>query len=884
MRKRKEAHPMKTLLVVDGNSIANRAYYGVRGLSTRNGLPTNAVFGFINILGREIERCSPTHAVVAFDVHAPTFRHKMYEGYKGTRKPMDEDLCVQMPYVRRAAEALGFTVVEREGYEADDILGSYSLMGDKDGDCMTYLLTGDRDSYQLISDTTSILYASNGESPLIDRQAFCEKYGVHPEQFVDVKAIMGDSSDNIPGVAGIGEKGALALISQFGTLEKIFEDENYKKKENGLKPGMIAKLEAGRDSAFMSRTLAQIFREVPEIPSIDELPDFEMDKGAARKLFLELEFSNLIKKYKLTSVQAPAVQDTPDAIPVPGESQCSGTDKPAAGQADASCGCSGDNTVRAASDGPLTPCEAVAISAAVSLESDGSIVYSDGERVCRLPATEENLAFLSENASSLCCYDAKSLSHKLDGLYTGKNTRGFGFDVMLAAYCVDPQTKCGLPELVNFYLSDILSDGVPEAVYAARLKPVLEEKLKTGSLNKLFATIEMPLSDVLCDMEEEGFRLDTAGLARYGERLLDDAEAIKQAVYFAAGEEFNINSPKQLGEVLFERLKLPAGKKTASGYSTSAEILEKLAPAYPIVSDILEYRKLTKLYGTYVQGLLKAADENGFVHTSFRQTGTATGRLSSAEPNLQNIPIKTDIGRELRRFFLPREGHILIDADYSQIELRLLAAISGDENMLGAFASGADIHTSTASTVFGVPAESVTPLMRKRAKAVNFGIVYGIGEFSLSQDLGISLKQAGDYMKGYLAAYPGVDRYLTEIVEQARNDGYTETLFGRRRYIPELSAKNGNLRKFGERVAMNSPIQGTAADIIKIAMIETSKRLKEEKLDARLILQIHDELIIDAAPEAAERAAELLRECMEGAASLEVKLTVDLETGTSLYI
>ena len=856
---------MKKLLVADGNSLANRAYYGVRNLSTRMGLPTNAVFGFINIIGREIERVNPDYGVMAFDVHAPTFRHRMYGGYKGTRKPMPEDLCVQMPYIARAAAALGFVIVEKEGYEADDILGSYSGMADADGGFETYLLTGDKDSFQLISDTTSVLYASNGDRILYDRQFFCEKYGVDPSQFVDVKAIMGDSSDNIPGIAGIGEKGALALISQFGSLDGIYLDDKYAAEGSGIKPGTVSKLAAGRESAYLSQKLSKIFREVPDIPGLGELAPLKLDRGAARKLFLELEFSALIKKYRLSSADSGDGEENAGATKAGAQA---GTPMPAG---------------ETSSPAEYSPAEAASRGDSVSLSPDGaSVCFSDGRRTCSLPLSE-GFGFVAANSRRLCFYDAKSFCRSAAA--AGVKISGIGFDVMLAAYVLDPQTKFGLGDLVNYYLEDIPAESTPAAVYTARLRPVLEEKLKSsGQGAKLLSKIELPLSDVLAEMETEGFRLDTAGLAAYGSKLLSEAEDVKEAVFAAAGGEFNLNSPKQLGEVLFVRLGLPSGKKNSNGYSTNAEILEKLAPAYPVVSDILRYRKLTKLYGTYVAGLLKAADRNGFVHTVFRQTGTATGRLSSAEPNLQNIPIKTEEGRELRRFFLPKEGHRLIDADYSQIELRILASISGDENMIAAFNAGADIHRSTAAAVFGVAPEEVTPLMRKRAKAVNFGIVYGIGDYSLSQDLGITVKQANDYIRDYFRAYPGVEAYLSDSVAQASGRGYTETLFGRRRYIPELSAKNGNLRKYGERVAMNSPIQGTAADIIKIAMINTSRRLREESLDARLILQIHDELIVDSAAECADRASAILRECMEGAASMPVKLTVDLETGDSLLI
>ncbi len=849
---------MKNLLVIDGNSIANRAYYGLKSnLSTRAGLPTAAVFGFIGIVSRELERLAPCVAVAAFDVHAPTFRHRMFEGYKGTRKPMDEALCRQMPYIVRAAEALGMTVVEKEGYEADDILGTYSAEADADGGYRTCLLTGDRDSFQLISGSTYVRYPSGGEYTDYDPAAFRARFGVEPEQYVDVKAVMGDSSDNIPGVPGIGEKGAVLLISKFGSLDAIYRDGAYRAPGAGLKPAMISKLESGYDSAVISRELATICRSVPDIPELSSLGEASIDRGAARKLFTELEFSGYIKKFGLdrAETRSPCAEAAPEA----------GAEK--SGCAPSSC-----------TFDPLAEKGMIAVS------YDGAAIWlcaEDGEKTASLPFDAGTLNMLAEKHRKLVFHDAKSFFRSADA--AGVRIREPGFDVMLAAYVIDPQLKPGLFELVNYFLDDIMSPGIPEAVYVMRLYRKLSAELKNRSSEPLFRDIEMPLSDILTDMEEEGFRIDTEGLARYGEAISAEAEKKKREVFEAAGYEFNLNSPKQLGEVLFVRMGIPSGKKNSNGFSTSAEILEKLAPFYPIVSDILEYRKLTKLVGTYVEGLLKVADANGFVHTCFRQTGTATGRLSSAEPNLQNIPIRTDEGRELRRYFLPREGHVLIDADYSQIELRLLAAISGDRAMTGAFASGVDIHTSTASAVFGVSPDEVTPELRKRAKAVNFGIVYGIGEYSLSQDLGITVKQAGDYIKSYLAAYPGVGEYLTGVVRDAKEKGYTETLCGRRRYIPELSASNANIRRFGERVARNSPIQGSAADIIKIAMIRIGRRLAYEGLDARLVLQIHDELVLDSAPECADRAAELLKECMEGAIDLPVKLTVDMERGSSLY-
>jgi len=829
---------MKTLLVVDGNSIVNRAYFGVKGgLSTSRGIPTNAVFGFINILTKMLDEYRPDKAAVAFDVHAPTFRHKMFDGYKVGRHPMPDDLKAQMPYAKRAAEALGFTSFEREGYEADDILGTYAELGEQNG-YRVYLLTGDRDSLQLISDTTSVILASKGEYPLFNRAKFESEYGIKPEQFVDLKAIMGDSSDCYPGVPGIGEKGALELIQQFGTLDAVFE--NYSNPEYKVKKGAVAKLDEGRDSAYLSKTLATIFRQV-DLPAPDELAPCEMDRGEAKKLFRELEFDMFIRKY--------------------------GLDK------DETCQC----TECTAEFSDVSSLKSVLNDNVAVSYYDGYVYAYDGKTIYRAPENRDVLAEIAAAAQKLCTYDAKSFGR--EACRFGVNLRGFGFDVMLGAYVIDPQAKNSVSDLVTIYLGDIANSEMPDAYYIYRIKPVIEAKLNESGAYKLFNDIEMPLSDVLCDMETEGFLIDLEGLSKYGEKLAESIDALTQAIYFGAGCEFNINSPKQLGEVLFEKMGLPYDGKKKGQYSTAADVLEKLAPYSEVVADILEYRKLTKLLGTYVQGLGNVADADGRIHTSFRQTGTATGRLSSAEPNLQNIPVRTEEGRELRRLFMAGPGKTLVDADYSQIELRLLAAISGDERMIEAFSSGKDIHASTASTVFRIPIEQVTPELRKRAKAVNFGIVYGIGAYSLSQDIGVTQKQAKQYIEDYLAGYPGVSSYLDDVVEQAKKDGYVTTIHGRRRYIPEIKAQNVMLRKFGERVAMNSPIQGSAADIIKIAMINVSKRLKAELPEAHLILTVHDELLIEVPEAQADDAAKILQEGMESAANMAVKLSVEVSIG-----
>ncbi len=836
---------MKTLLVVDGNSILNRAFYGIRTLTNSAGLPTNAVYGLVTMLTKQIEKYSPDYAAIAFDLRAPTFRHKMYEGYKATRKGMPEELALQMPYAKRAAEALGFTIIEKEGYEADDILGTLSAHANDSGeDVLSLIMTGDKDSLQLIGDKTAILLATNVDYIYFDRNAFYDKYGVEPEQFVDVKAIMGDSSDNIPGISGIGEKGALSLISQFGTLENIYEAYTT----SDLKPSVVKKLEAGRDSAFMSQTLARIEINVPELPNATSLVYRGVDKEDARKLFEELEFGAFIKKFELDSVETKSA--------VSSEFVASLNDKQKLLQ--------------------------IISSEQSAVIIEGNVLYAyNGKDAAEADFDVDIANALARNASGIIAYDVKSIYEASDKL--GVTFRNLGDDIMLAGYVLDSQGGHDIDRLSMKYLGTDIPADLSKAIVVKNIGDVVLDKIKSQNSEKLYREIELPLAGVLADMEEAGFCIDMQGLSDYGEKLKQEADALAQRIYFLAGEEFNINSPKQLGNILFEKLKLPSGKKTKTGYSTNAEILEKLSSKHPIVSDILDYRQLTKLIGTYVVGLLKLATDEGRIHTNFKQTGTATGRLSSAEPNLQNIPVRTDAGRELRKFFLPRDGYKLISADYSQIELRLLACIANDEAMLSAFNSGIDIHTSTASAVFGVPVDMVTPILRKRAKAVNFGIVYGIGEYSLSQDLDISVKQAKEYIESYLASYPGVSAYLSDIVKYATEHGSVDTLYGRIRYIPEIQSKNGVMRKFGERVAMNSPIQGSAADIIKIAMLNVSKRLKESEIDAKLILQVHDELIIEACADQADEAARILKEEMEKAVELPIPLTVDLSIGDRWY-
>ncbi len=840
---------MKNLLAIDGNSILNRAFYGIRMLTNRQGLCTNALFGMVNIIQKQIDALSPAYAAIAFDLHAPTFRYKMYGEYKAGRKPMPEELRMQMPYAKRLAEAMGLTVLEMEGYEADDILGTLAELADAEEDVHAYILTGDRDSLQLIDDHVSVLLAGNQDTVTYDAAAFLDKYAVRPDQYVDVKALMGDSSDNIPGVPGIGEKSAFPLIAQFGSLDAVYENLD----SPDIKRGMRVKLENGRESAMLSRELARICRRVPLEKKLVDIAYDGLDRRRARALFTELEFSGFLKRYELDREDEEKTGSSSEKERLPFET-----------------------IAASAADLPIRDLWAIDV-------VDNGILLCDGDRNYLCCDTSEALqAFFDREGNNFLCYDCKTLYKRLEA--RGITFRNAHFDVMLGAYAVDAASKFELSALVLGYLGEVYQETVPNVQYVYQLYAPICAKLEETDQMRLLREIEMPLAAVLADMEMLGFKVDCEGIGHYGEQLDVLASELESRIYFAAGGEFNIKSTKQLAEVLFEKLGLPASKKTKSGYSTNAEVLERLRSYHPIIDDILDYRQVTKLKSTYVDGLLKVAGEDGRIHTEFRQTGTATGRLSSAEPNLQNIPIRTEMGRELRRFFIPKsEEYMLIDADYSQIELRLLAHISDDEAMRHAFVSGADIHTSTAATVFGVAPDSVSIEMRKRAKAINFGILYGMGDFSLSQDLHISRAEAKEYISNYLHSYPNVDRYLKDIVRQAYEQGYVTTLFGRRRYIPELASSNKMMKAAGERIAMNSPIQGTAADIIKLAMIHVHRKLRESSLDARLILQVHDELLIEVRRDQAEQALALLREEMEHAVSLSVPLDVGTAMGDNWF-
>ena len=838
---------MNRMLVIDGNSILNRAFYGVRPLTTKDGFPTNALFGMVNMIRKQTDATGADGLAVAFDLKAPTFRHKLYDAYKAGRRPMPEELALQLPVAKELFAAMGFHVLELEGYEADDILGTVSAMCERGG-VPCFLMTGDRDALQLISDTTHSLLATNTDTVDTDRAAFRAKYGVEPEQFVDVKALMGDSSDNIPGVPGIGEKTALKLIATYGSLDGVYAALPQAKET----PSVLRKLTEGRESAYQSQTLARIFREVPLGLELQALAAQEPDRAKLRALFLRLEFLGFLKRFGL---------DQPDAPQAAAGASVTVVDEDAA-----SLGA------------------ALAEKDTVALDLDGETLYltAGGDTVWRLTAPLAGLV-PALKGKTVVCHDSKTLyKQPATAALRECNVR----DLMLAGYLANSSKGAyELPMLAQDYLGTLLSAETPRVTVFLPLWEKLSENLAASGQTELLTDMEGPLALVLADMETAGFRIDRAGIAAYGEQLGELAAGLENQIYMLAGvAEFNINSPKQLGDILFETLKLPHGKKTKTGYSTNAEILEKLRPYHPIVDAVLDYRQLTKLKSTYTDGLLKVADANGRVHTTFRQTGTATGRLSSTEPNLQNIPVRTELGRELRRYFLPENrDYVIVDADYSQIELRLLAAVSGDDNLCEAFREGADIHTSTAAAVFGVPREAVTPEMRKKAKAVNFGIMYGIGAFSLADDIGVSRQEAQAFIDRYLGQFPKIDDYRKRTIAEAYENGYVTTLFGRRRYIAELSGKNKLQQKYGERVAMNSPIQGTAADLIKLAMIRVHRRLKKEGLDARLILQVHDELLIEANRACADRAKEILREEMESAAKLPVPRTVEINSGDTWF-
>ena len=826
------------ILVVDGNSILNRAFYGIRPLTNKDGLFTQAVYGMANIMLKHLNELTPAYAVAAFDLKGPTFRHERYAQYKAGRKGMPEELAVQLPYAKECLCGLGFHIVEKQGYEADDILGTFARLAGEQG-VHAYLLTGDRDALQLVNENTTVLLAGTGQTTVFTPAVFTEKYGVQADQFVDVKALMGDPSDHIPGVAGIGEKTALRLIADFHDLDRL-----YAELENApVQPGVKKKLAAGRESASLSQDLARIRTDAPIDITLADTVYTGYQAERLIRLLTELELYSIIDRLKLDEAEQPSFEYQSQSGAQVKKGQVYG----------------------------------------LSLQ-ETEVFLADSEHGEHIKITFdalEQLRFLFEDdCYQLAVYDCKALWHRLDK--AGIALRSCVFDVSLAGYVLDSTASdYSVQRLAKAYLNVRSHD---EADLIFRLWQQLSGLIEETGAHEIYYEIEHPCAFVLAEMEKKGFKVDVDGLRAYSEELTRAAEALAEEIYIMAGEQFNINSPKQLGHILFDKLQIPTKKKTKTGYSTSAEVLEGLRPFYPIVDSILEYRQLTKLNSTYAVGLGRAADENGRVHSSFQQTVTATGRLSSTDPNLQNIPIKTDLGRHMRRYFIPENhDYLLVDADYSQIELRLLAHISGDEAMTEAFRENVDIHTLTAASAFGVPLEQVSADMRKRAKAVNFGIVYGISDFALAQDIGVSKKQAKEYIDSYMRTYPGVHDYLRQVVEQAKSQGYVTTMLGRRRYIPELSAGKAMLRAFGERVAMNSPIQGTAADIMKLAMVRVHRALKEAGLDAQIILQVHDELVLEANRDCAPAAADILRREMENVCALCVPLVAETSIGETWY-
>ena len=838
------------LMILDGNSVINRAYFGVKPLTTRDGLYTHAIYGFLNILEKMEKEEQPDAVCVSFDLHGPTFRHLKYDGYKATRHGMPEELAMQMPVMKDVLRAMNIPIYECQGWEADDVIGTVGkICSNNDWECV--VVTGDRDSLQLIDKNVHVkLVISKGgqtNATLYTEEKFREEYGFEPKKLIDLKALMGDSSDNIPGVAGVGPKTATDLLLKFGSLDGVYENLEDK----SIRPKLREKLEAGKENAYLSYDLATIRPEAP----IDFEPKdailMPYNRPALYDLFQRLEFVRLIDKYGLrgAELEKPKTEVKIAALP-----RCD--EMPEGG----------------------LPC-------AVYIAPDGTLGVAWEKGVCTMTPMEVQMTCGCLLGRMNCiCHDMKATMHRLDelGLCYGE----FAFDTALAAYDLNPsQSDYPVSKLATNFLGSSVDDGDAAACAEAlwNLKSVLEEELEKNGMTRLYSQIELPLCPVLYRMECLGIEIDKEQLVQFGEMLSGRIADCENLIYSYSDGPFNINSTKQLGELLFDKLGLPPVKKTKTGYSTNADVLEKLKNKHPIIPAIMDYRMLTKLKSTYADGLLKEIGADGRIHTTFQNLVTATGRLSSTEPNLQNIPVRTDLGAEIRKMFIPKEGCVLVDADYSQIELRVLAHIAGDETMQKAFRDGMDIHTVTASQAFGVEPEQVTALQRRHAKAVNFGIVYGISEFSLSEDIGVSRYEAKAYIDNYLANYRGVRTYMKKVVEDAREKGYTETMFGRRRYIPELKSSNFNIRSGAERMTLNTPIQGTAADLIKLAMIRVDKALHENFPEAKLLLQVHDELIVECPERIAEQVAQLVSREMENVAQLSVPLTAEAKTGKSWY-
>ncbi len=856
------------LLVLDGNSILNRAFYGIKLLSTKNGEFTNGIYGFLTMLRKLLEENEPQAVAIAFDMRAPTFRHKMYAGYKANRHGMPPELAQQLPVLQELLGDLGYRIVTCQGWEADDILGTLAAACQRDGNTCV-IATGDRDSLQLVSPAATVRLATTKfgqpQVTVYDEEKIREEYGVSPKQMIDIKAIQGDTSDCIPGVAGIGPKGAGELIQKFGSVAYLYDHLE----ELDIKAGMKAKLAASRENAFLSYQLGTIRTDAPiETDAAAYVPG-PGDPQKAAGTMVRLELFSLLEKFGLdgnTVGAAPAAGEDPGAQPA---------ETP---------------DVRRMPDGAalLPRLEDAGEAVFYAQWEEGrleSLTFAHGGELWQVTPDEAFLrALLGNERIAKSTHDVKPL-HRL-AMELGCKLTHVKMDTALAAYLLNPSAGgYDVPRLAAEY-------GVPApamedpALTCGAVMPELVRRLgraiDENDQRQLLENIEIPLAEVLAGMEHVGFYVDRASIESYGREMERREKELHDEIIQAVGYEFKINSPKQLGEALFDRLGLPHGKKTKTGWSTNADVLEELRDLHPVVDRVLQYRAVAKLRSTYCDGLLKVIGKDGRIHSSFNQTETRTGRISSTEPNLQNIPVRTEMGRELRKFFAAENG-VLVDADYSQIELRVLAHVADDAAMREDFLAGRDIHASTAARVFGMPQEFVTPQMRSRAKAVNFGIVYGIGAFSLSKDIGVSVKEAGDYINEYLRNYSGVDRYMKQVAETAREKGYAQDIFGRRRYLPELKSSNFNMRAFGERVARNMPIQGAAADIIKIAMIRVYRRLEQEGLRAKLILQVHDELIVECPEEEADRVRTLLTQEMEGAVQLSVPMIADAHVGKTWY-
>ena len=903
------------LLIIDGNSIMNRAFYGImssKSLMSADGTYTNAIYGFLSILFKELEDLKPDYIAVAFDLKAPTHRHKMYAEYKGTRHAMPDELAQQMPIIKEILKCMNITIIEKEGYEADDVLGTISKEAEKGGHLVT-ILSGDRDTFQLASDKVTIRIPrtkmGKTETEDYDEAKIEEEYGVKPAQMIQVKGLMGDASDNIPGVPGVGEKTALKLIKEYKNIDNLYEQLESGKTEN-IKGALKDKLEKNKDLAIMSRTLGTILRDAPLGVEIKDLKIKEWDKEAVTNKFKELQFNRFIERFNLNGLGTHQAEkkiedlfalEELDSLKLKTELEKIKSNKKFIYYIEK---------------------EKAENQTTILKEKIKSLSFYNENKVLYI----KNIVLTPELAQIFQSEEIEKVGYKVkaDYIILKENEieyKNIKYDAEIAGYNLNPTDKNTLEEMAKKYLDiDIdeymstefnnqnekssnqinLFDDIEKenddtekrAKYhdalvcycIAKLEEKTTKKLEEVGGLSLFNNIEMPLVPVLAEMQYNGMLVDEQELKDFGNTLKEQLDVLTKNIYELCGEEFNINSHQQLGKILFEKLKLPVYKKTKNGYTTDVDVLEKLKGQHPVIEKILEYRTLTKLNSTYVEGLIPYINpETKKIHSSFHQTITATGRISSTDPNLQNIPTRAELGKQIRKAFKPAEGNVYIDADYSQIELRVLAHISQDENMIYAFKHGEDIHKQAASKVFGVPIEEVTKEQRSSAKAVNFGIVYGISDFGLANQIGVSNKEAKEYINQYLEKYSGIKHFMDDIVESAKAKGYVETLFGRRRYIPEIKSNNYMVRQFGNRVAMNTPIQGTAADIMKIAMINVNKALKEQKINGKIVLQIHDELLLEVSKEQKEQAKQILKECMENAMKLSVPLEVELSEGTSWY-